>query len=43
MDALKTNIDDIAIITANEDLYELRKYIVANTIEELQAIKKKRN
>jgi DNA repair exonuclease SbcCD ATPase subunit len=41
MDALKTNIDDIAIITANEDLYELRKYIVANTIEELQSIKKK--
>lgn len=41
MDALKTNIDDIAIITANEDLYELRKYIATNTIEELQSIKKK--
>ena len=41
MDALKTNIDDIAIITSNEDLYELRKYIAANTIEELQSIKKK--
>ena len=41
MDALKTNIDDIAIITSNEDLYELRKYVTANTIEELQSIKKK--
>lgn len=41
MDALKSNIDDITIILANEELLELKSYIASNTIDELQAIKKK--
>ena len=41
MSALRTTFDDIAIVAANEELHELQKYLLNNTIEELQVIKKK--
>lgn len=41
MSALRTTFDDIAIVAANEELHELQKYLLTNTIEELILIKKK--
>ena len=41
LSALKENVDDLVICDNNEELHDLRNHLLNNTVEELQAIKKK--